>query len=247
MLAQDIDHLIEILGQIIDEEQSNNSPLGYFPALYRKVTVEVKEKIKQNYFEDGPRMEKLDVGFANRYLKAYYDFKEDKEITESWKLAFDAASDNGAIVLQHLFLGMNAHINLDLGIVAAEISPRDEIYDLQNDFNKINEVLGSLVNDVQRDLGKIWPLLKLIDFLAAKFDEALADFSIDIAREGAWTVATDLAFKEKSRRDYIANLDSRVERFGQKIYRPGWFFRVLVKIIRLTERGNVAKRIEILR
>ena len=247
MLAKNIEHLIEILEQIIDEEQQNNSALGYFPALYRKVTVEVKEKIKQNYFEDGPRMEKLDVGFANRYLEAYYDFKSGKEITVSWKLAFDASSDNRAIVLQHLFLGMNAHINLDLGIVAAEISPKDEIYNLQNDFNKINEVLGSLVNDVQKELGKIWPLLKLIDFLAGKLDEALADFSIDIAREGAWKVATDLAFKEKSRREYIDNLDSRVERFGKKIYRPGWFFRALVKLVRLTERGNVAKRIEILR
>ncbi len=247
MLARNIDHLLEILEHIIEIEQQNRSPLGYFPALYRKVTVEVKEKIEQKFFDDGARMEKLDVGFANRYLEAYYDFKEGKEITKSWQLAFDAASDKGAVVLQHLFLGMNAHINLDLGIVAAKISPKNEIYELQNDFNKINEILGSLVNEVQRELGKIWPLMKVIDFLSGRWDEALADFSIDIAREGAWKVATDLAFKDKSRDTYIVDLDTRVEAFGKKIYRPGRFFRFLLKFIRLTERGDVRSRIEILR
>jgi len=38
MLARDINHLIEILDEIIENEINERSPLGYFPALYRKVT-----------------------------------------------------------------------------------------------------------------------------------------------------------------------------------------------------------------
>jgi len=31
---------------------------------------------------------------------------------------------------------------------------------LHGDFNKINEVLASLVNEVENDLAEIWPTLK---------------------------------------------------------------------------------------
>jgi len=40
--------------------------------------------------------------------------------TESWVKAFDATEFWWLIVLQHLLMDMNAHINLDLGIAAAE-------------------------------------------------------------------------------------------------------------------------------
>lgn len=189
------------------------------------------------------------MGFANRYLEAYDNYKADKPVTKSWQLAFDAANDTKAIVLQHLFLGMNAHINLDLGIVASEISPGDEIHNLKGDFNKINEVLGSLVDEVESELGRIWAFLKFIDRFAGRLDEAIAIFSIDIARKKAWKVATDLAAinDSKGRKNYIANKDNKVHKFGCKLYRPGIILSTLVRIIRLTEKGDVAQRIEILR
>ena len=71
-----IDEVIEILGKIITASENNNDPLGYFAALYQKVTIKVKEGIENNFFDDGPRMEKLDVVFANRYIDAYYSYQE---------------------------------------------------------------------------------------------------------------------------------------------------------------------------
>ena len=82
-------------------------------------------------------MEKLDVIFANRYIKAYYQYQTQQPTSKSWEAAFVEADNYWIIVLQHLLLGMNAHINLDLGIAAAQISPKDEIHSLQNDFNTI--------------------------------------------------------------------------------------------------------------
>ncbi len=249
MRARNINHLIEILDEIIEKESREGSPMGYFPALYRKVTVEVKDRIKDNYFEDGKRMENLDVGFANRYLEAYYSFQVREPITKSWELAFRAAGDYHPIVLQHLFLGMNAHINLDLGIVASEIAPGRKINGLKNDFDKINDILASLVDEVQNELSKIWPLLKLIDAGAGKIDEAISDFSIDVARRGAWNIAKDLAqiSKPLERKAYITAVDKRVYEFGKRIYLPRIPIKWLVRIIRWTERGNVTSRIGILR
>ena len=42
-------------------------------------------------------------------------------------------------------MGMNAHINLDLGLAAAEISTPENIHSLATDFRRINQVLADLV------------------------------------------------------------------------------------------------------
>ena len=59
--------------------------------------------------------------FANRYLKAYSDFQNNKVVSKSWEVAFKGTERFWPIVLQHLLAGMNAHINLDLGIAAAKV------------------------------------------------------------------------------------------------------------------------------
>src|SRR5690606_12551437 len=94
--------------------------------------------------------------------------------------------------LQHLLLGMNAHINLDLGIAAAEISTKENIHQLKNDFIKINEILSAQVDEVQFGLSSIWNPLKKILSKTGKFDNYLVDFSMKIARDGAWNFASEM-------------------------------------------------------
>ena len=117
-----IDEVIEALNNIITQSEENNDTAGYFAALYRKVTIRVKLGIAHNEFEDGPRMEKLDILFASRYIDAYWAWKQHQPLSACWKKAFDLTNGYWPIVLQHLLMGMNAHINLDLGVAAAEIS-----------------------------------------------------------------------------------------------------------------------------
>ncbi len=100
-----IDDVISSLDDIIKTSQINNNPLGYFATLYRKVTIKVKEGIDNDFFDDGPRMEKLDVIFANRYLDAYFTFQENKTVTKSWEKAFNLSNKYWPIVLQHLLIG----------------------------------------------------------------------------------------------------------------------------------------------
>jgi hypothetical protein len=116
MEAKNIDQVIQQLDDIIDWSIKSNSRLGYFAALYRKVTLKVKAGISDGLFEDGARMERLDVIFANRYLEAFEQNQKKVSPTRSWQLAFEASNQWWPMVLQHLLLAMNAHINLDLGI-----------------------------------------------------------------------------------------------------------------------------------
>lgn len=240
-----IDDVIETLDGIVQQSQTDNDPLGYFAVLYQKVTVKVKEGIAGKFFDDNPRMERLDVIFASRYIDAYVAYKNNQPVTESWQRAFDLSVKYWPIVLQHLLIGMNAHINLDLGIAAAEVSKGKDIRNLEGDFNKINEILSSLVHDVENDLAEIWPRLKTILRWTGKFDNFLVDFSMKLAREGAWKFALEVA---KTSQDILPELiearDQKVARKAKIVSNPGWIISILFKIIRLGERGTVAEKIE---
>ena len=239
-----IDDVIKTLQNIIDESIENKSTLGYFAALYQKVTIEVKKGIIDGTFEDGPRMEKLDVIFAKRYISAYYNFQQQKPITTSWEKAFNITDDYWPIVLQHLLIGMNAHISLDLGIAAAEVSKGHPIENLKNDFDKINEVLSSLVMDVQNNLSEIWPFLKKILKSSKKVDDFLVDFSMEIARDGAWNFAVKLSntIKEK-KEETIEQRDEEVAKIASLIINPGLVADTVFKIIRLREKGTIPQKI----
>lgn len=239
-----IDQVIKLLDEIISESEKNNNPLGYFAALYRNVTIKVKEGIQNNFFDDGPRMEKLDIVFALRYLEAYYAWQKKEAVTRSWQKAFELSTDFWPIVLQHLLIGMNAHINLDLGIAAAEVSENKNINDLETDFNKINEILSSLVNEVQNDLADMWPTLRKILQKTKKADDFLTDFSMKLARDGAWKFALTIAGTPETRIEkIIEERDLKIAEKARIITHPGFVAEMVFKIIRLGERGNIKQRI----
>lgn len=242
-----IEEIIKRLNSIVRETKAEHSPLGYFAALYRKVTVEVKADIDARLFDDNLRMERLDVIFANRYLAAYDALHARRAPTRAWALAFEAGQEWWPIVLQHLLLGMNAHINLDLGIAAARVAPGDQLSALQRDFDRINTVLARLVGEVQEELGQIWPFLRVLICKLGSVDDTLINFSMTRARDGAWKVARQLAALDRDAQEReIVVLDERVADFGRRIQHPGFLGRCITRLVRLGERGTVASRIGIL-
>ncbi len=247
-MKRTIDDIIDTLEEIIQDCIRKQDPLGYFAALYQKVTIKVKEGIQQGIFDDNPRMEKLDIVFAERYLDAYFDYQKGLPVTASWQKAFDASQRFSPIVLQHLLLGMNAHISLDLGIATAEVSEGKDLEDLQGDFDKINEILSSLVEEVGSNLAKIWPTLKFLLKLTNNVDNFLVDFSMKKARDGAWKLAQSLhGLPAEALKIQIDKRDQKVARKVRLILHPGWLVRIIFAIIRIGERGTVKKRIEGLR
>lgn len=153
----------------------------------------MREGIRKGQFDDGPRMERLDVTFANRYLTAYAQYRSGELPSRSWLSAFTAASSSEPIVLQHLLVGMNAHINLDLGIAAARTCPGNELPPLHDDFNRINTVLASLTPVVEQEIAKESPVIALLERVAPNLELKLVGFSMDEARDAAWKFAQELA------------------------------------------------------
>lgn len=236
MAATTIDDIITSLEQIIADCTRNNSRLGYFAALYLKVTKSVKEGIAAGQFEDGPRMEQLDVIFASRYLTAYDQWKKNEKPTASWAVAFEQAEKSSVLVLQHLLLGMNAHINLDLGIAAVEVCAGQPIATLQQDFDAINTIISALTNQVLFELGQVSPLLSLLGLHASRENSALIQFSISNARDGAWCFAEDLSQKQGDTYDRcISQRDATIKQLGDSLVHTTGVMRFTIWLIHVFE------------
>ncbi|MFA7060303.1 MAG: DUF5995 family protein [Pedobacter sp.] len=242
--AKTIDDVINQLTYIIDWAKENNSRIGYFTALYRKVTIRVKQGIKDNFFDDGPRMERLDVIFANRYIQACYQHQTRQTPTQSWARAFDVTDRWWPIVLQHLLMGMNAHINLDLGIAAAETVSPDQLQNLKGDFEKINQVLANLVGNVQDELAEIWPILGIMNSFLGSVEKSVINFSMEKARDAAWSFAEELSpLTGAPRNKAIEEKDKLMAAFSNVIMHPGLKLSTVLKVVRLGERGTERERI----
>jgi hypothetical protein len=141
-------------------------------------------------------------------------------------------------------MGMNAHINLDLGIAAAEVSKGKNIDLLEQDFNRINEILSSLIHKVEADLSKVWPTLKHLLKLAGKVDDFMVNFSMKLARNGAWKFACQFsAASEDQKSQLIEMRDSKVAAKSKIITNPGFIVSAILFLIRLMERGSVTDKI----
>ncbi|MEM7185386.1 MAG: DUF5995 family protein [Bacteroidota bacterium] len=247
-LPTNIDEVIQQLEAIISAEVVAGSNLAYFPTLYKKVTERIKKGIENKEFEDNPRMERLDVIFASRFIEAYQQFKSGIRPIRSWEIAFEAAANRKFLIMQHLLLGINAHINLDLGIAVSETMGTSTPLDgIKNDFDKINEILASMVNGAEEDIGKVSPVFRLLEKLGKGKEDAIVTFSIDLARDGAWRFANryhmstnpQLAIKERD--ESVARLATGLTTTKSRLLR--W----VIRFIRFFETKNVAKVVAVLR
>lgn len=248
MPAKTIDEVISALDGIIEKECANNSCMAYFPILYRKVTVRIKEGIINNEFENNQRMEKLDVLFANRYIDAYESLGSKKPLTKSWKNAFEASKTGKLLIIQHLLLGINAHINLDLGIAVAEtVGDNGELMDFENDFNKINAILGSMIANVETKIISVSPLFGLLDRFGKGREGKIVSFSINIARDGAWLFANQYHISPNKANE-LKDRDTVIAILAEKlITQKSWLLKYLVKTIYFFEKKDVPQIVAVLK
>jgi Family of unknown function (DUF5995) len=192
MSVQTIDDVVRALDTIVQQSHENASRLGYFAAMYRRVTYAVRDGIGAGSFDNGPLMEHLDVAFASRYLDALATFQAGGNATRSWMVAFRGCDDPDLLILQQLLSGMNAHINLDLGIAAAQVSPGVQLPRLKPDFDQINAVLASMVSIIASEIAVVSPLLGDLETIGLRCATPAINFDIVAARDAAWLTAERL-------------------------------------------------------
>ncbi|WP_336962700.1 DUF5995 family protein [Chryseobacterium contaminans] len=242
-----IEEVLTKLDEIIIWCKENKSPAGYFACTYRIMTAQVLKGIQQKKFEDNPRMTTLDIAFAQRYLEAWENYSNGRKCTHSWYIAFEATKNKDLLILQHIFLGMNAHINLDLGISAASIMPYRKINPLKKDFENINNVIASINQKVQDSLNKICYPVQLIDQLSNGKDNTILDFAISKARDTSWATAVIASNTPNFLKEQVINIvDYAAAKVATQILNPKILAPSLLKELKKCESSNIVKNIEIL-
>ena len=243
----DFDGTITALEAIVDRCRDVGDRAGYFPALYLAVTRTVRQRATQGRFADAPRMERFVVSFAQRYLDAHAAFGAGTSCPRSWRVAFTAAGQWRPVILQHLLLGINAHINLDLGVTAADAGGTGPLAAVQADFDAVNDVLGSLVDGCQGALDEVSPWLDLVDRIGGRHDESLIRFSLVAARQQAWRVAERLhGLHGAERVAAIDAVDDAAARVGHAVRHPGLAASALLLAVRARERAAPRRVIDVL-
>jgi hypothetical protein len=244
--ATTIEDILAQLEIIIADSIRTKSQMGYFAALYYKVTAGVKEGIAKGQFENGHRMAQFDVIFAKRYLDALKAWKNNEPLSASWRAAFEAINSRSLLVLQHLLLGISAHINLDLGIAAVAVSD-GQLDAVRKDFDAINTIISSLTYQVLNDIDHVSPLLSLLGLHADNQTSILIQFSIDNARDGAWCFAEDLVTKQGAAYEAcIAQRDQTIKKLADDLVHTKVVMRFTIWLIHLFEWKNIAKIIKVL-
>ncbi|PHI18634.1 hypothetical protein CEQ90_16770 [Lewinellaceae bacterium SD302] len=246
-MPQTIEEVLAALDAIIASAIADNDPAGYFAYVYRRTTAAVRDAIFAKRFQDNERMERFDVLFANLYLAAYEQYRCDEPCSVSWQLAFNEDRRSKAI-LQHVMLGMNAHINLDLGVAAAKIMKGRQLNELAHDFRLVNEILQEIVEELQERVGRVSPVFGLFDRFGRDRDERLLDFSMRVAREQAWIAANRIwEAAEANQTEVVEGIDKNIYQLGTKLGRPTSIAqRWLWQAIAAAESKKVGENISLL-
>lgn len=242
-----IEEVIQKLDEIIEWSIKNKSAIGYFACTYRSMTIAVLDGVKKKKFEDGKRMVTLDLAFANRYFEALENYQNKKKCTNAWFTAFEATKNKDLLIMQQILLGINAHINLDLGVSAASIMPYRKINPLKNDFDKINIVIASINQKVQDSLSKICYPIELVDKISNGQDNVILDFAISKARQTSWATSVILSNSINFIRPSLINMiDNAATLVARNIIISSKTPPQLLKKLKACESNDVVKNIEIL-
>lgn len=248
--AATIPQVVDALETVIGWSIEASSRLGYFAALYKRVTIAVGVAIAEGMFEDGARLERLDAAFANRYFDALNGhFHPDRfaRPTHSWQVTFDAASQPGPILVQHMFAGVNAHIGLDLGIAAEALCPGPKLDTLHEDFNRINGVLASQVMGVVDDINELSPVLANLYAVLKSEEIQLVNETVRQYRDSAWRFAMVLAaapgFADPAA---IVVRDLQIAQQGALFYKPPPPISAFVGAIAASENRDITSNLKVL-
>jgi hypothetical protein len=245
-----IDQVVDAIERIVNWSITNSSRLGYFAALYKRITIAIRTAIAEKKFEDGPRMERFDVTFASRYfaaLNGYFHPGQFPAPSHCWVVAFNGALLPDPIIVQQMIAGVNAHIDLDLGIAAEQIAPGAKLPTLHNDFNTVNAVLGSQVNGVLDEIDQLSPVLADIYHVLQKNEIDMISDGLKVLRDSSWCFAQKLAIEPPILHPAAIMIhDLEVAQLGVVILHPPGFLANVVKVIAAKESRDIAHNIQVL-
>jgi hypothetical protein len=231
-LAKTVDDVRSLLASAIQVAREEDTADAYFPLIYSWETRDIAKAADDGVFEAPDDLRRMIVVFANRYFSARAHFRANEPTSKPWALAFRAARSSSAMVIQHLLLAMNAHINVDLAAAAAETGIS------WPDYARVDVILARGVENIQGRLNRLTLLLRALDLVAGHFDEMLTVFSLKAARRNAYELAHRMrAAPESERAALIAEAEHCALGLGERLLEPPLRDRLVLAAASLFERN----------
>ncbi|MEU0742773.1 DUF5995 family protein [Streptomyces sp. NPDC006134] len=164
--------------------------VAVFNRVYLAVTEAVDRHIDAGGFPDARAAIALDVRFAERYLAAVETAAAERRPPACWRPLFQFRRHPGVRPLQFALAGINAHIGHDLALAVVDTCRTldCEPVDLEDEFDRVGDLLVSLEERIREDLMPGPDLLQIADPLT----HLLGAWSLERARDAAWTAARAL-------------------------------------------------------
>ena len=158
-----VSQVVAELQRRLDELPSGMDIRRTFIATYLRTTEAVGKAVEDAYFEDPEWVVRWDVVFGRLFLVAHDADLNGGRAPRPWRLAFGAPPKLRP--LQHLLLGINAHINYDLPQALLSVITDEEFADpvlidrRRRDHERIDGVLSSRVAAEDEQIGGARTLL----------------------------------------------------------------------------------------
>jgi hypothetical protein len=152
-------------------------------------------------FHDPAWVTRLLDSFSGLYFEALDKHEQSPLITPHvWRVAFEVATNPEAFAVQHLLLGVNAHINYDLGAALVAVLKEEwPVLDAAGkqrryeDHTSVNEVIETTFDDAQElVIARYAPSLDRLMKSAWEFDDLMVSALIRSWREQAWQYAVEM-------------------------------------------------------
>lgn len=199
-----------------------------FLRCYSMMTANMLAAIERGEFTDRDWVDRLLHRFADYYFDALDRYERTPAAAPAvWRLAHDATRDPATLPLQHLLLGVNAHINYDLVLTLADLLEPEwgalsapQRAARYRDHGHVNRVIARTIDAVQDEvLEPAMPGMSLLDVLMGPLDEYLIARLITGWREDVWQNAARL-MEARARGDdapVLAQVEAFTLRLGRRI------------------------------
>lgn len=191
----------EQMQALVAHWEKNGDHRCIFLDCYRRMTDNMLASLEAERFHDEEWVNRLLHRFAEYYFEALDAYEGEKSHSPAvWQLTHDVAAQEETSVLQHLLLGVNAHINYDLALALRDLlspewdslSPeaRQQRYE---DHLLVNQIIAETIDTVQDEVVERHdPDLDLIDKLFGPVDEWAIAQVIARWRDDVWETACRL-------------------------------------------------------
>lgn len=171
----------------LDDELTGSTlhNLRPFNTTYKIITSGVKELLGTGYFQSDELMQALDVRFAHYFFSPLEAYVKGNRTPPAWKALFDTCPRNSLFQAIYMGLGVNAHVNNDLGQALFDVIPAESYLE---DFLKVNRVIKDQTPLVISSLNEEGTIVNVGKNLMLPLYSFILQRTIESWRNYAWDV-----------------------------------------------------------